>query len=129
MVVGCTRSYKLILLIALIAICSYFPVPVLSKAATKASKAQASSKSKGNDASSSNSISTVAIPRGKQTKNPWYRILNRGIVQGIAREIKSSFSSDLEALTLQVLLSNRNYKWKNILWTSFFHASTDSDAH
>lgn len=48
------------------------------------------------------SHTTVAIPRSKQTKNPLSRLLGQRIVQSIAREIKSSFSSDLEALTLQV---------------------------
>lgn len=47
--------------------------------------------------------STTAIPRSKSHKsNTLDKIFSNGLLKNVIRELKSSFSSDLEALTLQV---------------------------
>jgi hypothetical protein len=51
------------------------------------------------------SKSSAAIPRSKQSKpKSIFSVFGSGIMQRVAREVKSSFSSEMESLTLQVSL-------------------------
>lgn len=53
-------------------------------------------------AASKSKTSSIAIPRSKSTTTSIFNIFNQGPIKSLIRELKSSFSSDLEALTLQL---------------------------